>query len=105
MALSSRAVWTGLTAARLAFRAEEALARHQNPVRVSDVAMRSPAGHALPARIHLPPGDRHPAVLLCPGGLDGLNGGEGLSVVLGCQRLARSGIAAMCWSPSISVSE
>lgn len=106
--LATRATWTALAASRLRFRALELLARQSNPTRAEAVTLRSPAGHLLPARIHLPSApnvggpnvDRRPAVLLCPGGLDGLNGGEGLSVVLGCQRLARAGFAAMCWSPS-----
>ncbi len=101
--LTTRATWSALSAARLRFRAEEAMARGLNPTRVEPVTLRSPAGYPLPARIHLHANGRpgpSPAVLLCPGGLDGLDGGEGLSVVLGCQRLARAGFAAMCWSPS-----
>lgn len=98
----TRATWAALSAARLRFRAGELVARQATPTAARDVRVRSPGGYDLPARLHHPlraAGPR-PGVLVCPGGLDGLGGGEGLSVVLGCQRLARAGFAALCWSPS-----
>lgn len=98
----ARATWATLSAARLRFRAAELVARQTTPTAARDVRVRSPAGYDLPARLHHPLGATtpRPGVLVCPGGLDGLGGGEGLSVVLGCQRLARAGFAALCWSPS-----
>lgn len=101
---AGRVTWTALAAARLAFRAEEVAARSALPQRIEAVHLRSPSGHNLPARLHIPvdrtAAERHPAVLICPGGLDGIKGAEGLSVVLGAQRLARAGFAALAWSPS-----
>jgi len=51
--------------------------------------------------MHLPAGPPPwDAVLLCPGGLDGVRGVEGWSPVLTAPRLAREGLAAVAWSPS-----
>ena len=90
-----------LTVDRFGRRAEELLARRGDPRPTVDLPVRSPLGHALPCRIHLPAGPPPwPTVVLAPGGLDGARGVEGYSPVLTAPRLAREGFAAVAWSPS-----
>lgn len=99
--IPTRVVWTALAAERGWLRIREAAARQRDPMRVTEVALRSPEGYTLPARLHLPVGaGPFPAVLFCPGGLDGTRGAEGLSPVLTAPRLARHGVATLAWSPS-----
>jgi hypothetical protein len=96
-----RSIRVGLGAERVARRVEEALARRRDPRPTETLPLRSPVGHALPCRMHLPAGaGPWPAVVLAPGGLDGVRGVEGLSPVLTAPRLAREGFAAVAWSPS-----
>lgn len=92
---------TFLSLERQLRRAREAAARRLRPVPVEELPLRSPAGHPLACRAWRPtsPGP-WPGVLLCPGGLDGLNGVEGLSPVLTAPRLAREGFLVVSWSPS-----
>lgn len=101
MKLAPRATWAALAAERASRRVEEALRRRAAPRRAVPVDLRSPLGHPLPARLHLPDGPGpHPAVLLCPGGIDGIRGTEALSPVLTAPRLAREGFATLAWGPS-----
>lgn len=99
--LSSRLTWTALAAERWARRVEELAARAAARCVAAPVDLRSPLGHALPARLHHPRGDGpFPGVLLCSGGVDGIQGGEGLSPVLTAPRLAREGFAALAFGVS-----
>ncbi len=87
-------------ARELAARAVDA-ATAPGRARVVPVELRSPLGHALPARLHLPRGPGpHPAVLLVPGGLDGARSTEAPSTVASAPRLARAGLAALVFAPS-----
>lgn len=99
--IPSRLTWTALSAERWGRRVEEAAARVLARTVAEPVALRSPLGHALPARLHHPRGDGpFPGVLLCSGGVDGIGGGEGLSPVLTAPRLAREGFAALAFGVS-----
>ncbi len=89
------------TAERLRRRAQEAVARLRDPRPTEPLLVRSPLGHAIPCRVHLPAGPPPwPTVVLAPGGLDGARGVEGYSPVLTAPRLAREGFAAVAWSPA-----
>ena len=86
---------------RRARRLVEPLARRVAPTRVRALKLQSPAGYALPCRLHLPPDEGPwPGVLLIAGGLDGAKKAESAEIVVSAQRLARAGFAAMVFSPS-----
>jgi hypothetical protein len=66
-----------------------------------DVALTSPLGHRLPARLHLPRADGpHPAVLVVSGGLTGADAAEGKMAAVSAPALARAGLAALAYTPS-----
>lgn len=86
---------------RRAQRLRCAVARSVRPTRVIEVELRSPAGHALPCRLHTPRG-RGPwrGVLLVPGGLDGARSTEADTAVVPAAYLARRGLAVLTFTPS-----
>lgn len=97
----SVALRLGRALERRALPALELGARAWEPSLSRSLPLRSPAGHSLPCHLHTPtrPGPWS-AVLLLPGGLDGLSGVEGAGAVLSAQALARAGLAALVFSPS-----
>jgi hypothetical protein len=76
-------------------------ARKANKTRLISVELKSPTGHTLPCRLHVPhEGGPFPGVLMLPGGLAGANALEGPTSVITPQCFARNGFAAMSVTPS-----
>ena len=79
----------------------EVAARNTQKTRVLTVGLKSPAGHDLPCRLHVPQKDGvFPGVLMLPGGLAGADALEGPTSVITPQCFARHGFAAMSVTPS-----
>ena len=82
--------------------AREIIARTVQPSRVIPVEILSAEGVALRCKLYVPQKGQppYPAVMMYPGGLEGVRGLEGVSGVITPHRLARHGIAAMVFGPS-----
>ena len=86
---------------RLWLRFREQVARRLGPTSSRTLRLQSPAGHELPARLHLPSGPGPwPGVLLVPGVFNGAATTESPQCVLPAQRLARAGFAVLVFTPS-----